>query len=390
MSIPVSITSEVGALRAVLLHRPGRELESLTPQYLDSMLFEDIPFLEMMKEEHDRFAQVLSDQGCSVYYVESLLEEVLSHPQLQHDAIEYLVASSHLFSPSLREIIKDFLEAKTPKELVSYCIGGVLKTDIDAYVTHKTLSYYIRDAYPYYISPLPNLYFTRDPATTVGGGISVNLMKTESRRRENWLVSQIFHHHPQFSQARIHQDYTMDSSIEGGDILILNESTIIIGASARTDVWAIESFAKRMMSDVESGGEGFREILGVQIPFTRAYMHLDTVFTMVESDQRKATFLRTVVRELDLNANVISKRIEDIEPLQADIVTARALAPLPKLLDYAERHLVKTGRGIFLKGTSFRDELSKSLEIWRFNHEEYASLTDSESVILLIGDIERV
>ena len=285
MSIPVSITSEVGALKAVLLHRPGRELESLTPQYLDSMLFEDIPFLEMMKEEHDRFAQVLSDQGCSVFYVESLLEEVLSNPQLQQDAIEYLVASSHLFSPSLREIIKDFLEAKTPKELVSYCIGGVLKTDIDAYVTHKTLSYYIRDAYPYYISPLPNLYFTRDPATTVGGGISVNLMKTESRRRENWLVSQIFHHHPQFSQARIHQDYTMDSSIEGGDILILNESTIIIGASARTDVWAIESFAKRMMSDVESGGEGFREILVVQIPFTRAYMHLDTVFTMVDIDR---------------------------------------------------------------------------------------------------------
>ncbi|WP_417245353.1 16S rRNA (guanine(527)-N(7))-methyltransferase RsmG [Celeribacter sp.] len=116
----------------------------------------------------------------------------------------------------------------------------------------------------------------------------------------------------------------------------------------------------------------------------------DTVFTMVESDQRKATYLRTVVRELDLNANVISNRIENIEPLQADIVTARALAPLPKLLDYAERHLVKTGRGIFLKGTSFRDELSKSLETWRFNHEEYASLTDSESVILLIGDIERV
>ncbi len=285
MSIPVSVTSEVGALQAVLLHRPGRELESLTPQYLDSMLFEDIPFLEMMKEEHDRFAQVLVDQGSTVFYVESLLEEVFSNSQLRQEAIEYLVSSSPLFSPSLREIIKEFLNKKTAKELVSHCIGGVLKSDIDEYVTHKTLSYYIRDAFPYYISPLPNLYFTRDPATTVGGGISVNLMKTESRRRENWLVSQIFNHHPQFAQTRIHQDYTTESSIEGGDILILNSSTIIIGSSARTDVWAIESFAKRMLKPIAEGGEGFVELLVVQIPFTRAYMHLDTVFTMVDRDK---------------------------------------------------------------------------------------------------------
>lgn len=284
MNIPVSVTSEVGRLQAVLLHRPGRELESLTPQYLDSMLFEDIPFLEQMNEEHDNFARTLISQGCEVLYVESLLEEVFCDQTLRAKAIEYLVSSSHLISPSLREIIRGFLTEKSASQLVACCIAGVLKSDIDEYVTQKTLSYYIRDAFPYYIAPLPNLYFTRDPATAVGSGISVNLMKTESRRRENWLVSQIFCHHPRFQNVRVYQDYTSESSIEGGDILILNERSIIIGSSARTDVWAIESFARKMLKPADEGGEGFKEVLVVQIPFTRAYMHLDTVFTMVDVD----------------------------------------------------------------------------------------------------------
>lgn len=116
----------------------------------------------------------------------------------------------------------------------------------------------------------------------------------------------------------------------------------------------------------------------------------EMTFTMVESDQRKATFLRTVVRELDLNATVRSERIEMLEPMKADVISARALASLPKLLEYAKRHLAPGGHGLFLKGTSFRAELVESLENWRFNHKEYASATDAESVILLIGDIERV
>lgn len=116
----------------------------------------------------------------------------------------------------------------------------------------------------------------------------------------------------------------------------------------------------------------------------------ETTFTMVESDQRKATFLRTVVRELDLNATVKSERIEMLEPMKANLISARALASLPKLLEYAERHLAPGGHGVFLKGVSFREELAESLESWRFSHEEYASVTDAESVILLIGDIDRV
>lgn len=284
MSSPINVTSEVGNLKSVLLHRPGRELESLTPQYLDSMLFEDIPFLAQMQNEHDMFASLLRDQGCTVYYIESLLEEVFKD-QIQRDlAVDHLVNSSQIFSPSLKQIIEEHLHASDAKALVAYCIGGLLKTEIDDKVEHKTLSYYIRDTFPYYIPPLPNLYFTRDPATVVGGGVSINVMKTESRRRENWLLSLIARNNPLFASARIHQDYTAMSSIEGGDILMLSDKCVICGSSARTEVWAIEGFAKRMLSPIEIGGEGLQTVLVIQIPYTRAYMHLDTVFTMVDRD----------------------------------------------------------------------------------------------------------
>ena len=284
MSSPISVTSEVGNLKSVLLHRPGRELESLTPQYLDSMLFEDIPFLEQMQSEHDMFASLLREQGCTVYYIEALLEEVFADEGQRKLAVEHLVNTSQIFSPSLKQIIQEHLYAASSKALVAYCIGGLLKTEVDHKVEHKTLSYYIRDAFPYYIPPLPNLYFTRDPATVVGGGFSINVMKTESRRRENWLLSLIARHNPLFAGARIHQDYTAKSSIEGGDILMLSDKCVICGSSARTDVWAIEGFAKRMLSPIEEGGEGLATVLVIQIPYTRAYMHLDTVFTMVDRD----------------------------------------------------------------------------------------------------------
>ncbi len=112
--------------------------------------------------------------------------------------------------------------------------------------------------------------------------------------------------------------------------------------------------------------------------------------TCVESDQRKAAFLRTVVRELGLPARVLAERAEEAAPLQADVLSARALAPLARLLPQAERHLKPGGQALFPKGESFRDELSEALETWSFQSEEYPSITDGSAVILSLGDIRRV
>ncbi|MBV1868932.1 MAG: 16S rRNA (guanine(527)-N(7))-methyltransferase RsmG [Marinosulfonomonas sp.] len=113
-------------------------------------------------------------------------------------------------------------------------------------------------------------------------------------------------------------------------------------------------------------------------------------FTFVESDLRKATFLRTVTRELGLNAETLALRIEDLPCLDADILSARALASLPALFGFAELHLKQNGQAIFMKGNSFKKEMIESLEKWSYQSDEYPSITDGAAVILSFGEIRRV
>lgn len=111
--------------------------------------------------------------------------------------------------------------------------------------------------------------------------------------------------------------------------------------------------------------------------------------SLVESDLRKATFLRTVIRQLKLDATVYSERIEALEPLAAQVVSARALAPLAQLLEYQARHSAPDGIGIYLKGASAEVELAEALEHWRFNCDKVASMTSVGSHVLKIGDLKR-
>jgi len=322
METEIHISSEVGTLKAVLLHRPGVELESLTPQHLNSMLFEDIPYLAQMQDEHDLFAKTLQEHGCQVFYLETLLEEICMRSEVRSTVIEHLVGASPLFSPSLKASITNHLEEASVKQLVEYCTGGLLKSAVDDKVQEKTLSYFIRDSYPYYISPLPNLYFTRDPATIVNNGICINVMKTEYRKRESWLISLLAQHHPLFASTSIHSNYSRGSSIEGGDILILNETCAIVGSSARTDVWAIEAFARKMTDPIELGGEALKKVLVIQIPITRAYMHLDTVFTMVD----RAKFCLFPDIESSLRVFSITRKNQDFLDIREEKSLKQALA----------------------------------------------------------------
>ncbi|PTQ69694.1 16S rRNA (guanine(527)-N(7))-methyltransferase RsmG [Celeribacter persicus] len=151
-------------------------------------------------------------------------------------------------------------------------------------------------------------------------------------------------------------------------------------------IFSIAPKGLRHWADFGSGG-GFP---GLVCAVLAKELSPEIRFTLIESDQRKATFLRTVARKLELDVDVRSQRIEQVAPLHADLISARALASLSKLLGFAERHMGQGGHAIFMKGISFREEISESLESWRFSYEEYPSVTDPESVILLIGDIERV
>ena len=277
------VHSEVGKLDAVLLHRPGKELERLTPQYLEELLFDDIPWLGRMQEEHDLFADVLRKRGCDVYYYNQLLEDIIKDKSVKQELIRELSTFTGIDQLKERDAILEHLDSRSPEELSEILIAGLHKNEISYREDKRSLAYFITDDYPFYINPLPNLYFTRDPGAVIGDSVSINSMRTNARNRETMILSYINRFHPLISGGDnpTWYNYKDSESIEGGDILVLSRRTIAIGCSARTSAQAIEKIAENLFN----GRSSIDEVLVIQIPFKRAYMHLDTVFTMLDRDK---------------------------------------------------------------------------------------------------------
>lgn len=277
------VNSEVGPLEAVLLHRPGKELERLTPQYLEELLFDDIPWLGKMQEEHDLFAQTLRDRGTHVYYYSTLLEEILASPEVKKELIGEVEIFTGLNLLKERDSLQEHLHSRNPQELAEILISGLHKDEVELKEDRRSLSYHIKDDYPFYINPLPNLYFTRDPGAIIGQGIAINSMKTNARNRETMILSYINRYHPQLAHPHtpLWYDYKQNNSLEGGDILVLSPQVVALGCSARTSAQGIETLAENLINSDSS----VEEVLVIQIPFKRAYMHLDTVFTMLDRDK---------------------------------------------------------------------------------------------------------
>lgn len=182
------------------------------------------------------------------------------------------------------------------------------------------------------------------------------------------------------------------------DLLIQwNPKINLVSKSTIPDLWdrhifdsaqiyenAPEKFASWL--DIGSGG-GFP---GLVASIYASEKQPEARFTLIESDQRKCAFLRTVARECGLRVSVTAKRIEAVDPIGADVLSARALAALPELLEFADRHLAADGTALFPKGARWRDEVDAAEKLWRFHWDALPSKTDSEAVILKIGGIERV
>lgn len=279
----LNIGSEIDPIETIVLHRPGNELEQLMPSYLEEMLFEDIPYVEQMQVEHDQFAQQLRDAGAEVLYFRDLLSQALDQgSKAKSWLISRVTAQLRVSSTRLQADISDFLEDQSSSSLTDFLIGGLHKSQLPVKPGARTLSSYIDRSYPFYLDPLPNMYFSRDYGTVIGQRLSVNTMKTSARKREGLLMETIARFHPRFAghSEQLWHHHDEGDHIEGGDILVLSPSVLAIGCSARTSPDAIETLAHRLLGS----DSGITKILVIQIPFARAYMHLDTVFTMVDRD----------------------------------------------------------------------------------------------------------
>ena len=284
MDEPIHITSEIGKLKTVLLHRPGKELENLTPDYLTDLLFDDIPYLEVAQKEHDAFAQTLRDHGVEVLYLDELVAEALSSDQLREQFVDEMLAASKQGSRRITQVLRQFLLDLPTHAMVRKIMAGVRKDEITLPPEHHRQLHNMieKNHYPFYLDPMPNLYFTRDPAAAIGNGLTINKMHWPARRRESLFMRYIIDHHPRFAGKNVPVWYDRHEkfSMEGGDELVLNGKVMAIGISERTTAEAIEKMATKLFA-----GSSFKKVVAMEIPKSHAFMHLDTVFTMIDRDK---------------------------------------------------------------------------------------------------------
>ena len=280
----ICVQSEIGPLKKVLLHRPGRELLKLTPKRLGELLFDDIPYLKDAQREHDAFAAILRENGVEVVYLEDLMSEVLAaHTELVRPFLYQWLAEGNIKTGKWRDRLCDYLlENYSGKALVEKTMEGIALKEMGG-ASACSLQDLIAPADDVIVDPMPNLYFTRDPFASVGRGVFVNRMRFPTRRRETIYADYILNYHPDFA-GRVTRYSERDgfAPLEGGDLLNLTADTIAIGISERSSPDGIEAAARRLFADPTAE---IRTVLAFSIPVARAFMHLDTVLTQLDRDK---------------------------------------------------------------------------------------------------------
>ena len=276
--------SEIAPLKKVLMHRPGDEFLNLTPNTLERLLFDDIPYLKIAQQEHDAYANVLREEGIEVVYLVDLVAEAIEAGgrTVRKKFLEQFIPEAGVTSPKVVKHCYDYLNGfKDTKDMVRKCIAGI---DISELKKLGSVSgfYATRDTGRMIIDPIPNIYFQRDPMATVGWGATLHRMWSVTRTRESIFMEYVYKYHPFYDDVKLYYDRSEPYCIEGGDIQVLSKEVVAIGISQRTEPDAIADFAKRLFKDKNNE---FKYVLAIDIPDERSFMHLDTVMTQVDVDK---------------------------------------------------------------------------------------------------------
>jgi arginine deiminase len=275
------VDSEVGRLRQVILHRPELELKRLTPDNAADLLFDDVLWVSEAQAEHDAFAETLRDHGVTVHYYRDLFAQTLQVGEARAYVLDKIF-DSRIHGPLAVDALRAALDALGPDDLARYLIGGITKREIlDLGADPKSIAFHSLDADDFVLTPLPNLLYQRDTSSWIYGGVSVNAMRRRARMRETVSDGAIYRWHPMFAGAGfevwLHGADSAPATIEGGDILVLGDGAVLVGMSERTQPQAIEMLADRLFS----AGAADR-LVAIDMPKSRAFMHLDTVLTMAD------------------------------------------------------------------------------------------------------------
>lgn len=276
------VGSEVGRLRQVIVHRPGLEMHRLTPTNHERYLFDEILWVERAQEEHDEFVRAMREHGVVVHHFDRLLEQTLAVPEAREQILSQSLDERHV-GPSAAWHLREMFDALPDDELARFLVGGMTRAEVleridvpDSLVVGQLWDL---DAV---LAPLPNHLFTRDTSAWIHGGVAVNSMHKKARRRETVHYAAIYQHHPMFAGHDIPRwSGGLDdgpATAEGGDILVLGRS-LLVGLSERTTGQGIERLARRVLAS-----DSVDTVVALDMPKSRAVMHLDTVMTMVDEE----------------------------------------------------------------------------------------------------------
>ena len=277
------VDSEVGVLRRVLLHRPDLELRRLTPSNCGDLLFDDVLWVKRARQEHDAFADTLTDRGIDVLYVGELLAETVKDDGARAWLLDRVITERDL-GRDLAEPVRAFFDTADPTTVATHLIGGITVAELPAGAAPGIRAAVLGD-HGFVLPPLPNHMFTRDTTCWIYNGVSVNPMAMPARRRETAHLEAIYRFHPLFADqtfARWYGGVDADhgsATIEGGDVLVIGNGAVLIGMGERTTAHAVETLARTLLM-----AGAATTIIPVALPSKRAFMHLDTVMTMVRPD----------------------------------------------------------------------------------------------------------
>jgi arginine deiminase len=333
------VDSEIGQLHQAIVHRPGLELSRLTPENIGELLFDDVMWAKKAKEEHDAFAESLREKGVQVHYFGQLLAETLELPEGRSFVLDRLCTAENL-GPSLVGPVRSLFEDLDGVMLADFLVGGVLKADLRP-LSARSLKWEMLKADDFVLTPLPNHLFQRDNSCWIYGGVSINPMAKAARQRETLHSRAIYRFHPLFSGSdfityygeldRVYQPAT----IEGGDVHVIGHGAVLIGMGERTSPMAIETVAHALFD----AGQATR-VIAIELPHSHAFMHLDTVMSMVDTD----TFVLYPYFDRHLRSWTIS---DGDEPGQLDISRNHSLwAMLAEILEVDEVTVLTTDEDI--------------------------------------------
>lgn len=274
------VDSEVGRLRQAIVHRPDLELKRLTPGNKDEFLFDDVLWVKRAKQEHDAFAETLRELGVQVHLLQDLLHQTIELPEAKAYILER-VFDERVYGPMAIDALRNAFDAMDDDLLTRHLIGGMSKREIlDRVLEPKSLAFRAMELDDFVLPPLPNHLFTRDTSAWIYGGVSVNSMRKKARMRETLHYEAIYRWHPLFAPATfgVWSAGTANgvATTEGGDMLDLGRGAVLIGMSERTTAQGIERLARELFAHGAA-----ERIVALDMPKARAYMHLDTVMTMV-------------------------------------------------------------------------------------------------------------